>query len=937
MTQSTSEKIPAENKKQTGNVFQSITNFLQFSIRNRLTAIVVGAAIIPVVLISLFLGWVTYIQVRNSLTKDAFDKLAAVQNIKAHQIESYLTKSQSDMVALRETMTSMFTEAQAKMEAVDALKHDQIIRLFQVWDADVRDVASDPGVVVGMRDLANGFQAIGSSQVRSLYLGQNELEIAGDESAYSAAHLEQHRFFTGYTAIHGYEDAILIDTAGNVVYSAQKTDVFGANLTTGAYQDSGLAHLYQNLITAPAGKTYIADATLLEDEYVMYIGTPIYEGSRLVGLLAYQLPLDVLKNVVSSKTGQGATGETYLIAMEEDGRITYRSDRTTAGNGEFVVGYDLTAIATDFMRDALAGKKGSGLIISSTGEAVLNAYRPLEIEGLHWAVMARITAAEALSPKLRSSERDFLTAYKENYGYYDIFLIEPNGFIFYTVAHEADYKTNALTGEYGSTNLGLMVADILKDPQFKFADFAAYAPSGGKPAAFFGIPVLSTDNQVQLIVAAQISLDQIGVITGERAGLGTTGETYLVGPDHLWRNDSRFLADLGVETTVLNEKFKVDTIASREALAGKTGQQVINDYRGIPVLSVWSPVVSSQSSTEALTWALIAEIDQSEALAPVNALAGALGLVLGLALLIISTLAVFLGARFAVQFVTPIISLTDTATQVAAGNMNLSTKVNSKDELGILSNAFNTMTSQLRDLIGSLEGRVAARTKDLATVAEVGTATATILETNKLLQAVVDLSKERFGLYHSHIYLLDEAGENLVLTSGAGEPGRIMVAEKRSIPLNREQSLVARAAREQKGVIVNDVTQDPNFLPNPLLPDTRSELAVPMIVGGKVIGVFDVQSDQVGRFTDSDINIQTTLAAQVSTSIQNVRAFEESKAQADLESLVNAIGQKIQRATTVDDTLQTAIREIGLALGASRVSANIGTNHQNDVHEISRN
>ena len=71
----------------------------------------------------------------------------------------------------------MFIEAQAKMEAVDALKHDQIIRLFQVWDADVRDVASDPGVVVGMRDLANGFQAIGSSQVRSLYLGQNELEI----------------------------------------------------------------------------------------------------------------------------------------------------------------------------------------------------------------------------------------------------------------------------------------------------------------------------------------------------------------------------------------------------------------------------------------------------------------------------------------------------------------------------------------------------------------------------------------------------------------------------------------------------------------------------------------------------------------------------------------------------------------------------------------
>ena len=235
------------------------------------------------------------------------------------------------------------------------------------------------------------------------------------------------------------------------------------------------------------------------------------------------------------------------------------------------------------------------------------------------------------------------------------------------------------------------------------------------------------------------------------------------------------------------------------------------------------------------------------------------------------------------------------------------------------------MTEKLRTALTTLEDRVTARTRDLATVAEVGTAIATILESKKLLQEVVDLTKERFNLYHAHIYLLDDEGKNLVLAAGAGEPGRIMVAKGHSIPLDREQSLVARAAREQKGVTVNDVTQASDFLPNRLLPDTRSELAVPMIVGGKVIGVFDVQSDQIGRFTESDINIQTTLAAQVAASIQNVRSFEQSRAQADLESLVNAIGQKIQRATTVDDTLQTAIREIGLALGASRVSANIST------------
>ncbi|MBE0670320.1 MAG: GAF domain-containing protein [Anaerolineales bacterium] len=236
-----------------------------------------------------------------------------------------------------------------------------------------------------------------------------------------------------------------------------------------------------------------------------------------------------------------------------------------------------------------------------------------------------------------------------------------------------------------------------------------------------------------------------------------------------------------------------------------------------------------------------------------------------------------------------------------------------------------------------LEQRVAARTKDLATVAEVGTATATILESKQLLQEVVNLTKERFNLYHSHIYLLDETGENLVLTAGAGEPGRIMVAKGHSIPMDREQSLVARAARDRKGVTVNDVTQAPDFLPNPLLPETRSELAVPMIVGSRVIGVFDIQSEQIGRFTDADVNVQTTLAAQLAASIQNVRTYEQSKAQAELESLVNTISQKIQRTTTVEDTLQTAIREIGLALGASRVSANIGASIRYDSDEAKNN
>jgi GAF domain-containing protein len=193
----------------------------------------------------------------------------------------------------------------------------------------------------------------------------------------------------------------------------------------------------------------------------------------------------------------------------------------------------------------------------------------------------------------------------------------------------------------------------------------------------------------------------------------------------------------------------------------------------------------------------------------------------------------------------------------------------------VLANAFNTMTSQLQTVFATLEQRVADRTKALSSVAEVSNAVSTILETDKLLQQVVDLAKERFGFYHAHIYLLNDAGDTLLLSSGAGKVGRQMVAEGRSIPLDQEQSLVARAAREKKGVTVNDVTQVSDFLPNALLPDTRSELAVPMMIGEQVIGVFDVQSEVVGRFMDTDIAVQTTLASQVASAVQNAHSYGE--------------------------------------------------------------
>jgi GAF domain-containing protein len=189
---------------------------------------------------------------------------------------------------------------------------------------------------------------------------------------------------------------------------------------------------------------------------------------------------------------------------------------------------------------------------------------------------------------------------------------------------------------------------------------------------------------------------------------------------------------------------------------------------------------------------------------------------------------------------------------------------------------------------------------------------------NKLLDTVVHQTQRQFDLYHAHVFIFNEAMQELQIAACGWKEGdeHEGTHETVSIPLDQEQSLVARAARTGRSVIVNDVKSEPGWLPNPLLPNTASEMAVPLIIGDRVLGVLDVQSDQLNAFTEEDANIQTTLASQVATAMQNARSFSEAQKQAEREAMLNIINQKIQSATSVEAVLQIAARELGHALGA---------------------
>ena len=159
------------------------------------------------------------------------------------------------------------------------------------------------------------------------------------------------------------------------------------------------------------------------------------------------------------------------------------------------------------------------------------------------------------------------------------------------------------------------------------------------------------------------------------------------------------------------------------------------------------------------------------------------------------------------------------------------------------------------------------------------------------------------------------------MAGGTGEAGSTMLARGHKVQKGR--GLVGRAAETRSPVLVADTSKDPNWLPNPLLPETKSEIAVPISIGNQLLGVLDVQHNVTDGLTQDDVDLLQSIANQVAIGVRNAQSFEQSKAQAELETLINAIGQKIQRAGTVEDVLQTAIREVGTALGATRVSAKL--------------
>ncbi|MBU0510235.1 MAG: GAF domain-containing protein [Chloroflexi bacterium] len=406
-------------------------------------------------------------------------------------------------------------------------------------------------------------------------------------------------------------------------------------------------------------------------------------------------------------------------------------------------------------------------------------------------------------------------------------------------------------------------------------------PESGKSFLYLAEPV--QDYSVGItrgVLVARLKTSTLDKVMLEQAGLGETGETYLVS------QQGQLITPLRNQTSLSPD---LDTYGIQESLAGRDGFDQYHNYAGTEVIGYyrWLPYAGA---------GLLAEQARSEAFAALDRLTrfavSALVLVA-----IITTLVILAITRRISQ---PIVQLTESATRMADGDLDFSIDVHRRDEIGTLAQAFNSMTAQLRDLIGTLEQRVADRTTELErrsiqlqAAAETGSAAASMRDLNELLTKITHLISDRFGYYHTGIFLLGEKGEYAVLRATNSEGGQRMLDRGHKLKVG-EVGIVGYVTANRESRIALDVGHDAVFFDNPDLPDTRSEMALPLIVGGELLGALDVQSKHEAAFSEEDISVLQMLADQVAVAIDNARLFAEN--QAALEASRRAYGELSQEA-----------------------------------------
>jgi GAF domain-containing protein/HAMP domain-containing protein len=381
------------------------------------------------------------------------------------------------------------------------------------------------------------------------------------------------------------------------------------------------------------------------------------------------------------------------------------------------------------------------------------------------------------------------------------------------------------------------------------------------PKAFLVSEAIKDNNGKTVgVIALRSRFDAFEEIVKQPSGTGVEDESYLVGEN------------LNPLSNTLAQPEGITSIAVLNAINGRqSGYDTYQNYANVTVLGAyrWLP---------GLRAGVISEVASSKALQDTISLISTIFTV-GLVAILLVMIAVYQTAR---TISTPISSLANTAVQLSAGDLSSRSSLLRSDEIGQLALSFNGMADRLQDFITSLEQKIAERTRDiqrqavrLRVASEISRDSATATELKELLNRSAQLIRERFGYYHSGIFLLDDNREFAVLSAASSDAGRLMLETGFKVRVG--DGIVGYVAQTGESRIALDTGADKIFSKNPLLPATRSELGLPLKVYSRVIGILDVQSDLQNAFSEDDIATLQIMADQLAVAIERTRVYQDSQ------------------------------------------------------------
>ncbi|MCK5316529.1 MAG: GAF domain-containing protein, partial [Anaerolineales bacterium] len=312
---------------------------------------------------------------------------------------------------------------------------------------------------------------------------------------------------------------------------------------------------------------------------------------------------------------------------------------------------------------------------------------------------------------------------------------------------------------------------------------------------------------------------------------------------------------------------------------------------------------------------IVTELPQAYIFSEANALAPfTIAMITGASLLSIVIVG-FVANRFLLR---PLRNLTEMAERLSRGDWSFRVPSDRDDEIGALAHSLNTMADELNSLYQSLEDRVEERTRQVRTAGEVARAVISIASLDDLLRRAVELIQQQFKYDYVSIFLIEEDGDFAALHEATGEIGKALAAEGYIVPVG-SASIIGWVTNNNQPRLVTDIQVDDPKLRRDLMKDMRSELAVPLQTGGRVLGAMNVQSSKIDAFRPQDLEMLQTLADQLSAAILNARLAKISAIAADRARLVSEVTSELSGSLEIEEVLEKAARALQRGLGNPEV------------------